>query len=128
MLLKNLSLKITKLYDICFTNLIHYYKMENDYVFFIIKIFFACYCKDFDIFFAILQRMKIQIKLPVYSSVRWGWEKFLPEKFVQISQWRLILLQALAACLYFTLQFFKSDMMFQFDIIDTCVNIGLYFF
>ena len=44
---------------------IHYYKMENDYVIFINKIFFAffaCYCKDFEIFFASLQRMKMQRK------------------------------------------------------------------
>ena len=35
--------------------------MENNYSIFIIEIFFAffaCYCKDFEIFFASLQRMK----------------------------------------------------------------------
>ena len=52
--LKNLSLKITN-FMTCVTILIHYYKMENYYVIFIIKnffAFFACYCKDFEIFFA----------------------------------------------------------------------------
>ena len=58
-------IKNHKFHDICVTTLIHYYKMENNYVIFIIKIFFACYCKDFEIFFASLQRMKMQRKSPV---------------------------------------------------------------
>ena len=65
--LKNLSLKITN-FMTCVTILIHYYKMENYYVIFIIKnffAFFACYCKDFEIFFASLQRMKMQRKSQV---------------------------------------------------------------
>ena len=48
-------------HDICFTTLIHYYKMENNYVIFIIY----NYCKDFEIFFASLQRIKMQRKSPV---------------------------------------------------------------
>ena len=44
----------------CFTK-IHYYKMENNYVILITKIFFAffaCYCKEFEIFFAKNEKCK----------------------------------------------------------------------
>ena len=60
--------KNQKFYGICDITFIHYYKIESNYVIFINKIFFAffvCFCKEFEIFFASLQRMKMQRKWPV---------------------------------------------------------------
>ena len=50
-----------KFHGICVTTLIHYYKIEINYVIFISKIFFAFssfLCKEFKFFFASSQRMK----------------------------------------------------------------------
>ena len=62
---KEYFLKNHKFHGICVTTLIRYYKMENNYVIFVIKIFFACFCKDFEIFFVSLQRMKMQRNHPL---------------------------------------------------------------
>ena len=60
--------KNPKFYGICVTTFIYYYKIENNYVISISKIFFAffvCFCKEFEIFFASLQRMKMQRIHPI---------------------------------------------------------------